>query len=76
MKLYVDRLKDSPTGYEFEVSDAWRSEAEELVPELRGALAEPIHVALRANRMGQDCTRGHADGRPGPRVQPLPRPLS
>ena len=54
MKLYVDRLKDSPTGYDFEASDAWRSEAEDVVPELRGALAGPIRVALHANRMGQD----------------------
>ena len=54
MKLYVDRLKDSPTGYDFEATEAWRAEAEDLIPELRGALAEPIRVALRANRMGQD----------------------
>jgi uncharacterized protein len=54
MKLYVDRLKDSPTAYHFDETEAWRTEVEDLVPELRGALAEPIHVDLQANRMGQD----------------------
>ena len=54
MKLYVDRLKDSPTETELDQSEAWRREAEEIVPELRGSLAGPVHVALRAHRMGQD----------------------
>lgn len=54
MKLLVDRLKDSPTDHHFDETEAWRSEAEEIVPELRGRLAEPIRVDLRAHRMGQD----------------------
>jgi hypothetical protein len=47
MKLYVERLKDSPTGYDFEVPDAWRREAELAVPELAGPLAEPLRVERR-----------------------------
>jgi uncharacterized protein len=54
IKLLVDRLKDSPTAYVFDETEAWRAVAERIVPELTGALAEPIHVELRAHRMGQD----------------------
>ena len=54
MKLHVDRLKDSPTESVFEESAAWRTEAEERVPELANLRAEPFRVVVRANRMGQD----------------------
>lgn len=54
MKLHVDRLKDSPTESLFEESGAWRTQAEELAPELRDLRAAPFHAVVRAHRMGQD----------------------
>lgn len=54
MKLHVDRLKDSPTESLFEESGAWRTQAEELAPELRELRAAPFHAVVRAHRMGQD----------------------
>jgi uncharacterized protein len=54
MKILVDRLKDSPTPLAFDEEPAWRAALEEAIPEVAAALAGPIHVALRAHRMGQD----------------------
>lgn len=54
MKILVDRLKDTPTAFEFRETESWRAAAEELIPELRGPLAAPIEVRLRAHRMAQD----------------------
>ncbi|MEB2345616.1 MAG: DUF177 domain-containing protein [Deltaproteobacteria bacterium] len=55
MKLFVDRLKQTPAELAFGPDDPGWAEVLESVPELRGALAEPPSVTLRAHRMGQDA---------------------
>jgi uncharacterized protein len=63
MRILVDRLKDAATSFEFEEDAAWRAESEELVPELRGPLAGPVAVRVRAHRMGQDLyLEGRVEG--------------
>jgi uncharacterized protein len=54
MKLAVDRLSDSPTGFELEADPEWWSETCALVPELEGAAREAFTLAGSAHRMGAD----------------------
>ena len=54
MKLAVDRLSDSPTGFELEADPEWWSEACALVPELEGAPREAFRLVGSAHRMGAD----------------------
>jgi uncharacterized protein len=63
MKILVDRLKDTPTAFEFPEEAAWRAESEELLPELRGPLAGPVRALVRAHRMGLDIyLEGRVEG--------------
>jgi uncharacterized protein len=54
MKMFVDRLKDSPTALDFDEEPPWRADLEREIPVLAEAVATPIRVTLRAHRMGQD----------------------
>ena len=54
MKLAVDRLSDSPTGFQLEADPDWWSETCALMPELEAAPRESFGLALDAHRMGAD----------------------
>jgi uncharacterized protein len=55
MKLVVDRLGDSPTGFRLEADPDWWSETCALMPELEGAPRESFALDLEAHRMGADA---------------------
>jgi uncharacterized protein len=54
MKLNVDRLTDSPVPFEFEEAEGWWRGHAAAGPVLPQSLAEPVRVALRANKLGED----------------------
>ena len=63
MKLAVDRLSDSPTGFELEADPEWWSETCARVPELAGASREGFTLSGSAHRMGADVfLEGTASG--------------
>jgi uncharacterized protein len=54
MKLALDRLTDSPTPFVFEGGAAWWRSSLPGAPGLPGELDEPLHISVRAHRMGDD----------------------
>ncbi len=54
MQLHVDRLKDTPSGFQFEPDPGWWEEAQAVMPELTPPVPEPIRIEGEAYRMGED----------------------
>jgi uncharacterized protein len=63
MKLLVDRLTSTPTAFEFEAGSSWWRAAIPPQQDLPRELSEPLHLVLRAHRMGEDiCIEGEVHG--------------
>ena len=54
MKIHVDRLTESPESYDFEVGDSWWRGHVAAGPGIPESLAEPVRVAVRAHKLGED----------------------
>jgi uncharacterized protein len=54
MKIFVDRLKATPTELRFAADDPGWAAVREAIPELRGEQAEAPSAVVRAHRMGSD----------------------
>ncbi len=54
LKIFLDRLTDSPRRYEFDAEPAWWKAAQATLPELAEADRDAFGVTLTAYRMGQD----------------------
>ncbi len=63
MKLYLDRLTQSPTEHEFSASPEWWREAAGGRGADAEALVEPIEFRVRGHKMGEDVyLEGEASG--------------
>lgn len=63
VKLFVDRLTDSPEPTVFEADPAWWEAALAQLPELAGARREDFRFEVTAHRMGQNLyLEGHVTG--------------
>jgi uncharacterized protein len=63
MKLLVDRLTSTPTAFEFEAGSSWWRATIPPQQDLPRGLSEPLHLVLRAHRMGEDiCIEGEVHG--------------
>lgn len=54
MKLVVDRLSDSPTGFQLEADPDWWRQTCAVMPELDQVARETFGLELQAHRMGAD----------------------
>jgi uncharacterized protein len=54
MKLYIDRISETPSDLSFEAAPEWWEKRARDARDYPYALLEPLHFELRAHRMGAD----------------------
>jgi uncharacterized protein len=63
MKLLVERLSPSPTGFDFEGNEGWWKKLLPAEPGQHRALADPFHFVFQVYQMGEDLyLEGEATG--------------